>query len=56
MSQDCTKMPDIACTELFSLAVMEQANNFMSQHLTVHYAQRGKTRMEIGNHWIEASE
>lgn len=41
MSQDCTKMPDTAHTELFSLAVMEQAVNIMSQHLTVHYAQRG---------------
>lgn len=39
MSQDSAKMSDTAQTELFSPGVMEQADNLMPQHLTVHYAQ-----------------
>lgn len=49
MSQDSTKMPDTAQTELFSPAVIEWADNLMFQHLTVHYAERGKTGMKIHN-------
>lgn len=50
MSQASTKMPDTTLIEIFSLSVTEQAVHLMSQCLTVHYAQRGKTGMETGNH------
>lgn len=44
MSQDSTQVLDTAHTELFFLGAVEQAVNLMSQHWTVHYAQRREDR------------
>lgn len=49
MSQDSTKMPDTAQTELFSPAATKWADNLTFQHLIVHYVDQGKTGMEIHN-------